>query len=232
MYTPEYRNYLLSVPPEQRGEIPFDQKWLDQDANRRKPQTNVTVNNNPDGVLTPSEAQALGVPYGTTRREAYGRSPSTEGERVAATFADRMAESNKILEDLSKAAASSGQVFYGALPNVLKPEDTRRLDQAKRNFVNAILRKESGAAISPTEFQNAEQQYFPQPGDTPAVIQQKAQNRLTAIEGMRRSAGGAANGSPAPTAATPKAPKVGTVEDGYMFLGGDPADPKNWKKVK
>jgi hypothetical protein len=25
-------------------------------------------------------------------------------------------------------------------------------------------------------------------------------------------------------------PKVGTVENGYVFLGGDPAKPKSWKK--
>lgn len=27
-------------------------------------------------------------------------------------------------------------------------------------------------------------------------------------------------------------PKQGTIEDGYRFMGGNPADPKNWKKVK
>jgi len=27
-------------------------------------------------------------------------------------------------------------------------------------------------------------------------------------------------------------PQIGVVEDGYEFLGGDPADPKSWKKVK
>jgi hypothetical protein len=35
--------------------------------------------------------------------------------------------------------------------------------QAEQNFINAILRKESGAAISPSEYKNAEKQYFPQP---------------------------------------------------------------------
>lgn len=32
-------------------------------------------------------------------------------------------------------------------------------------------------------------------------------------------------------AATPKIPH-GTIEDGFIFYGGDAADPKNWKKVK
>ena len=29
-----------------------------------------------------------------------------------------------------------------------------------------------------------------------------------------------------------KGPKPGSIEDGYKFLGGDPADPKSWEKVK
>jgi hypothetical protein len=32
-------------------------------------------------------------------------------------------------------------------------------------------------------------------------------------------------------AASSSAPKVGTVADGYKFLGGDPANSKNWKKI-
>lgn len=37
---------------------------------------------------------------------------------------------------------------------------------------------------------------------------------------------------PAPTPAAPKPPAVGTVQDGYRFKGGNPADQKNWEKVK
>lgn len=40
-------------------------------------------------------------------------------------------------------------------------------------------------------------------------------------------------GGAAPTApAAPKPPAVGTVQDGYRFKGGNPADQKNWEKVK
>lgn len=38
--------------------------------------------------------------------------------------------------------------------------------------------------------------------------------------------------SAAPAPAAPKPPAVGTVQDGYRFKGGNPADQKNWEKVK
>jgi hypothetical protein len=62
-------------------------------------------------------------------------------------------------------------------------------DQAERNFVNALLRKESGAAIGKEEFNSAEIQYFPRAGDTPEVIAQKKANRERAIDTLRRESG-------------------------------------------
>lgn len=39
--------------------------------------------------------------------------------------------------------------------------------------------------------------------------------------------------TPAPQAApTTKAPAIGTISKGYKFKGGDPADPKNWEKIR
>lgn len=38
--------------------------------------------------------------------------------------------------------------------------------------------------------------------------------------------------SAAPAPAAPKPPAVGTVQEGYRFKGGNPADQKNWEKVK
>jgi hypothetical protein len=68
------------------------------------------------------------------------------------------------------------------------------VEQAQRNFVNAVLRQESGAVISDAEFENAKKQYFPQPGDDKKVIEQKRANRKAAIVGFKRIAGKAWEG--------------------------------------
>ena len=65
----------------------------------------------------------------------------------------------------------------------------QQVEQSQRDFVNAVLRQESGAAISDDEFDNARKQYFPQPGDGPEVILQKKRNREQAISGFATSAG-------------------------------------------
>ena len=62
---------------------------------------------------------------------------------------------------------------------------------AKLNFITAVLRKESGAAISDTEFANEDLKYFPQPGESAATIEQKRIARKTAVESMKAQSGGA-----------------------------------------
>jgi hypothetical protein len=73
--------------------------------------------------------------------------------------------------------------------NYLISNERQKFEQAKRDFINAQLRRESGAAISPTEFESADKQYFPVPGDRPEVIEQKAANRRAAVEAMGREGG-------------------------------------------
>jgi hypothetical protein len=125
--------------------------------------------------------------------------PTTD-QTNAAGFYDRMVEAEKILSNPKLAEANQSYVQNGlyALPggnSLVKPE-FQQYNQAQRDFVNAILRKESGAAISPSEFNNAAIQYFPQPGDGPDVSAQKAANRATAIAAMKRSGGPAFAMSP------------------------------------
>lgn len=122
--------------------------------------------------------------------------PTTD-QNNAAGFYDRMLESEKILDDPNVVAAATD--YIGAakanaplgIGNYLATPEYQKFDQATRNFVNAVLRKESGAAISESEFESARKQYFPQPGDTPGKIAQKAENRKTVINAMKRTAAGA-----------------------------------------
>lgn len=103
-----------------------------------------------------------------------------------------MAEAEKSISAIEKAYANSGTTaeFIGSnLPSFLQGAERQQFEQAKRNFVNSVLRNESGAVIADSEFKNADKQYFPQPGDTPAVLEQKRLNRETALLNMFSSAG-------------------------------------------
>lgn len=83
--------------------------------------------------------------------------------------------------DPTNIATSFGSKF---LPETFRSEDMKLMEQAKRNFINAVLRRESGSAISASEFESGDAQYFPQPGDTKAVLDQKKRNREVAISGL------------------------------------------------
>lgn len=123
---------------------------------------------------------------------AKARMNPTEGQSNAALYADRMAEADPIIANTAKAVQNPKNVALGSIPlvgNYLVPDDYQSGQQAQRDFVNAVLRRESGAVISPSEFANAAKQYFPQAGDSPQVIAQKAKNRQTAMQGIQRAAG-------------------------------------------
>lgn len=118
--------------------------------------------------------------------------PFNEGQGRAATFADRMAASERNLRQVEGEGTSAWGALMerlGGVGNFLQSPEYQRYEQARRDFINAQLRRESGAVISPEEFANAEKQYFPRPGDSPAVIEQKRRNRQIALEGMARDAG-------------------------------------------
>lgn len=114
----------------------------------------------------------------------------TEGQAKAMLFGSRMDASNKILDSLADAKVttsipgSRAGFGVGSVVNALSSSKQQQLDQAKRDFINATLRRESGAAIAESEFNNAEKQYFPQVGDSKEVIKQKAENRALATRAM------------------------------------------------
>ena len=117
--------------------------------------------------------------------------PMTDSQAKAALFGSRMQASDSVLGDLAKAGITkslpgAGMGFgVGNVLNVVSPESQQRLNQAKLDFLSATLRRESGAVISDQEMKKGDQQYFPQIGDSPGVIEQKARNRAIAIRGVQ-----------------------------------------------
>jgi hypothetical protein len=110
----------------------------------------------------------------------------------AATFADRIANSIPVIEKFGEAGTGLIDTMASKVPgvgNYLISDEFRQLDQAKRDFINAALRRESGATIGEHEIEEANRQYFPQPNDDPGTLELKRRNRQTVLNGMIRSAG-------------------------------------------
>lgn len=176
-----------------------------------------------------------------------GAKSMTEGQAKANMFGNRMMDANAVLDE----AASSGVYRSGAWKSLaegvagavpifgenLKPgagnatnwtqsATQQKVEQAQRNFINAVLRRESGAVISESEFANAARQYFPQINDDPATIELKRQSRQRATELMLMEvpeavrARSAASQDPAPIQ-----PQAGS---GYTGTWGAPSgQPRN-----
>lgn len=154
---------------------------------------------------TPMEAGAQAAPQQQTRAPTNDAIPITSpkapsNEQLnAASFADRMNSAGQKLDQYEGQGLNGTSQFLTRSPFVpsiigntivgkTNPE-YQVFDQAKRDFINAQLRRESGAVIGQDEFDNADKQYFPQPGDSPEVIKQKREARKLAVESMGRSAG-------------------------------------------
>lgn len=115
-----------------------------------------------------------------------GKNNLTDTQAKALQFGSRMQASGEILDRLAQSGTSTSVpgARDSGLVNALTSDDQQQLNQAKRDFVNAVLRRESGAAISESEFANAEKQYFPQVGEGAGVVAQKKANRELSMRGI------------------------------------------------
>lgn len=123
----------------------------------------------------------------------------TGEEKTAAGYLGRMKAAEKLIGGLAGGEPTVGTSVAGAIPFVgdyaqRKLMNTRQQQykQAADDWIRAKLRKESGAVIGDVEMKREYQTYFPQPGDEPETIKQKAMARRQAEEQMIQSAGRAA----------------------------------------
>jgi len=183
---------------------------------------------------TPENPQGKFVPV----TGIEGKAPN-EAQGNAIAYGVRMDGANKILEGLEGKGVTSGGKIKGFVSgtlealvpyqgeklaagaeSVLRPflssENQNNYEQAKENFITAVLRKESGASISPAEFAREERKYFPQVGDNDSTIKQKQDARRLAISAIRQVAGPFAKNIDAISSGAAGGPSTGAV------TGADP----------
>lgn len=108
-------------------------------------------------------------------------------EAIAYGYGTRALSSSQIIDGLEQKFAKKPNLSFGITK--LQSADRQSLEQAERDFINAVLRKESGASIQKDEFNSAKKQYIPSYGDTKETLAQKAANRQSKIQGLLLEAG-------------------------------------------
>lgn len=148
----------------------------------------VSGGNAPAAGVRPAQARASDRP--------------TEGERKAAGFFERMQNAEGILSRLEQSGYDPTNIRdrvagdRGVVGNYAITQEGQQYRQAADNWIRANLRRESGAVIGADEMEAEYRNYFPQPGDTPEVVEQKRQNRIILQNNLRRE-GERALGQPA-----------------------------------
>lgn len=142
----------------------------------------------PDGKTrygTRAEARGSLVPAGAEK-------PSSGVQKRALAFYNRAAQADQDLQAMEASVQKYGfaeQQRMKSAPNFLQTEEGQRYNQAQRAFTEARLRKDSGAAIPEPEFESDRVTYFPQPGDAPATLAQKARARASVLSSLAFESG-------------------------------------------
>lgn len=227
------------VPPDVAMRAKIGQQWVS------RPKTVTT----PEGTYerpgvdvswmygAPSAPPEEGAPAGATK---IGTKPPTEGEKSASNFANMMIQSAPNIQNIERQGFIMGPLDYQTLIEERVPMGNYVADPTAQLYANsakvwigAKLRKESGAAIPPDEIASEFKRFFPVPGDSLAVVKQKARARAQAEKGMVKQAGRAwEKPTIAYTKDSPASPSSDAdyqkLEKGDYFI--DPDDNKLYRK--
>lgn len=190
-------------------------------------------------TVTGPNGQPIAVPPGADRKTfvrevtkanadaATGK--MTEVQAKASSFATRMEQAEAALRPIEGEGTSYVGRGLDALPiiggtattNSMHSVDYQKYRQAASTFITAMLRQESGAAISKEEFNRYEKELMPQPGDSPEVLTQKRAARWAAVEQMRKAAGpgyrSPSSGAPSADGAPSSSSSTGITRSGVKW---------------
>lgn len=142
--------------------------------------------------LSPEGIAAQGQVTANKPHEA--KRPNEIAVRASLVY-PRAAEAAQVLDKYysSGAPKTSLASHVPILGNMAMSDEARSMTQAAETVASAILRLESGAAISPKEVQSYARQFLPQVGDDAATLAQKKATLQTQLARMKAVADAAMN---------------------------------------
>ncbi len=184
-----------------------------------------TPSDKADELLTPTEAGTLGVPYGTTRKEAFGKDARTTEERnkernrsVVSTAVQAVRDlGEKVITEkvaIVQRAKAAGRAVDAALAD--DPE-YRAYQDSRVALAGNLAVLQQGSRPSDADIKAVWLPLVPDAfRDTAnsAALKWKLIDQMSGFDSKPQGEG----------------PAVGTVQDGYRFKGGNPADRNNWEK--
>lgn len=137
--------------------------------------------------------------YGPDGNPVYTEGPAnpngvklTEGQSKDVGFYGRILGASKNLDAYEGALTSLKDTAAAGIPmigNYMVSEEFQLGQQAAKEWLAPVLRKDTGAAVTDGEMAMYGPMYLPMPGDGPEVIAQKREARKRAEEGLRDGMG-------------------------------------------
>lgn len=140
------------------------------------------------GVARQREAREAAKPQGADK-------PPTGQQRRALGFFNRARQADEDINPIEDEVSKMGFVgteWMKHAPNWAQSDIGQKYNQAQRAFTEARLRKDSGATIKDSEYENDRKTYFAEPGDNAATLAQKRRARAQLLASLGAEAGAAA----------------------------------------
>lgn len=229
------RNYLMIADPraymEQQSRAGLDQL----DLEKRQLQRDLLAQElaqGAEGSIKLTEQQSKDLGYYTRGNEANALL-AQQGDALTARATGERGETRGAIDALVRGLPLIGD---SALGNSLVSTERQQAEQSGREVLAAILRKDTGAAITQQEMDIYGRMYLPQPGDSDAVLNQKAQGRTRSLGAILSGLGtaerkaaplkdGRRQADPAARAGQPvrvtSPEEVAALPSGTVFMGPD-----------
>lgn len=180
----------------------------------------------PNGVMLINPRTGAATPVMANGQTVLGKGNQTESQAKASVFRSQMVGASNELNDVyakgfnpNNPTAQVATNLAGGIFNAVTPAAAQQAKQAQNQWTEAYLRFKTGAGTNAHEVEANRKTYFPEFGDKPSQIEQKARMRAQAEKDIAMAAGpmGAQMGAQPNPVATPQTPPP--AQTGWSVIG-------------